>query len=239
MPVHLTGRMCDMHKIKKLAKRYKLKIIEDAAQSIGSRYKGKMSGAWGDIGCFSAHPLKNLNAIGDSGYLTTNSKKIYNYIYDLKNHGMTNRNVVRNFGYVSRMDNLQAAILNFRFSKLNKTIKARRENALLYRQFIKSKKVFIPENKFEEFNTFHTFVIQVPKRNELRKYLKKNKVETSIHYPRPIHLQPAAKFLNYKRGDFPATEKQSKRILTLPINQYIKIDQIKYISKLINNFYEK
>ena len=239
MPVHLTGRMCDMHKIKKIAKKYKLKIIEDAAQSIGSRYGGIMSGAWGDIGCFSAHPLKNLNAMGDSGYLTTNSKQIYKYISDLKNHGMTNRNIVRNFGYVSRMDNLQAAILNFRFSKLKKVIKIRRENASLYRQFIQSKKVFIPENKFEEFNTFHTFVIQVPKRNELRKYLKKNKVETSIHYPRPIHLQPAAKFLNYKRGDFPATEKQSKRILTLPINQYIKIDQIKYISKLINNFYEK
>ena len=239
MPVHLTGRMCDMHKIKKIAKKHNLKIVEDSAQSSGSAYKGIMSGAWGDIGCFSAHPLKNLNAMGDSGFLTTNSKKIYKYISDLKNHGMTNRNIVKNFGYVSRMDNLQAAILNFRFLKLKKIIRARRKNALLYRQSIKSKKVFMPENKSKEFNTFHTFVIQVPNRDGLKKYLKKNKVETSIHYPRPIHLQPAAKFLNYKKGDFPKTEKQSKRILTLPINQYLENSEIKYISKLIDNFYEK
>lgn len=239
MPVHLTGRMCNMYKIKEIAKKYKLKIVEDSAQAIGSKYKGIMSGAWGDIGCFSAHPLKNLNAIGDSGFLTTNSKKIYKYINDLKNHGMTNRNIVRNFGYVSRMDNLQAAILNFRFLKLKKIIRTRRENASLYKRFIKTKKVFIPENKSEEFNTFHTFVIQAPNRNGLKKFLKKKKVETSIHYPIPIHLQPASKFLNYKKGDFPETEKQSKRILTLPINQFLKVDQIKYISKLVNDFYKK
>ena len=115
MPVHLTGRMCKMDKIKKVANKYKIKIIEDAAQSIGSMYKNRKSGFFGDISCFSAHPLKNLNAIGDSGYLLTNSKNIYNKIQDLKNHGMSNRNVIRNFGYVSRMDNLQAAVLNYRF----------------------------------------------------------------------------------------------------------------------------
>jgi len=239
MPVHLTGRMCDMSKIKKIASKYKLKIVEDCAQSIGSSFKGIMSGAWGDVGCFSAHPLKNLNAVGDSGYLTTNSKKIYKYIADIKNHGMTNRNIVRNFGYVSRMDNLQAAILDFRILKLNNIIKKRRENSLLYKKFITSKKVFIPEDKKDEFNTYHTFVIQVPNRDKLRKYLEKNKIETSIHYPRPIHLQPAAKYMNYKKGDFPNTEKQSKRILTLPINQFLKAKQIKKISKLINDFYER
>ena len=123
--------------------------------------------------------------------------------------------------------------------KLKKIIRTRRENASLYKRFIKTKKVFIPENKSEEFNTFHTFVIQAPNRNGLKKFLKKKKVETSIHYPIPIHLQPASKFLNYKKGDFPETEKQSKRILTLPINQFLKVDQIKYISKLINDFYKK
>ena len=239
MPVHLSGRMCRMDEIISIAKKNNVFVIEDAAQSIGSKYLDKMSGSFGDFGCFSAHPLKNLNAIGDSGYLTTNSKKIFKYISDIKNHGMTNRNIVRNFGYVSRMDNLQAAILDFRFLKLNEIIKKRRENSLLYKKFITSTKVFIPKDKKEEFNTYHTFVIQVPNRDKLKNYLKKNKIETSIHYPRPIHLQPAAKFLNYKKGDFPITEKQSKTILTLPINQYLQKEQIIKISKLINYFYEK
>ena len=118
MPVHLTGRVCKMEKIVQIANKYNLKIVEDAAQAIGSKYNGMMSGSIGDIGCFSAHPLKNLNAIGDSGYLTTNSKRIYDLAKDLRNHGMTNRDRIKNFGYVSRMDNLQAAILNYRLSKL-------------------------------------------------------------------------------------------------------------------------
>jgi len=238
MPVHLTGRMCKMDKIKKVANKYKIKIIEDAAQSIGSLYKNRKSGFFGDISCFSAHPLKNLNAIGDAGYLLTNSKNIYNKIQDLKNHGMSNRNVIRNFGYVSRMDNLQAAVLNYRFKKLNKIIQRRRENAKNYVKYISTKKVFIPaENKFE-YNSYHTFVIQVPSRDRLKKYLEKSGIGTSIHYPVPIHLQPASKKLGYKKGSFPNTEKQAKRILTLPINQYIDKKMIKYISNKINKFFE-
>jgi len=118
MPVHLTGRMCEMDKIMKIARKYKLKVVEDAAQAIGSMHLNKKSGSIGDIGCFSAHPLKNLNALGDAGYLTTNSRKVADYIKNLRSHGMSNRNVVKNFGYVSRMDNLQASILNFRLKNL-------------------------------------------------------------------------------------------------------------------------
>ena len=115
MPVHLTGRMCEMDKINKISKKYNIPIIEDSAQSIMSSFKNKMSGSWGKIGCFSTHPLKNLNASGDGGFLTTNDKKIYEIIKNLRSHGMEDdRNNVKNFGYVSRMDNLQAAILNYR-----------------------------------------------------------------------------------------------------------------------------
>ena len=113
MPVHLSGRVCQMDKILKIANNKKIKIIEDSAQAIGSKYNKKLSGTFGDIGCFSAHPLKNLNAVGDAGYFITNSKKLYDLATDLKNHGMTNRNIVKNFGYVSRMDNLQAAVLDY------------------------------------------------------------------------------------------------------------------------------
>jgi dTDP-4-amino-4,6-dideoxygalactose transaminase len=237
MPVHLTGRVCQMDKILKIAKKYNIKIIEDAAQSIGSLYKNKKAGSLSDIGCFSAHPLKNLNAIGDGGYLTTNSKKIYDYIKRLRSHGMIDRNIVKSFGYVSRMDNLKAAILNFRIRNLNKIISTRRKNAQLYKNFIKTNHVYIPEEKKNEFNTYHTFVIQVPKRDILKEYLKKNGIETSIHYPIPIHLQPASKKLGFKKGDFPKTEIQAKKILTLPINQHLTLKQIKFISKKINNFF--
>ena len=121
MPVHLTGRMCEMDKINKIAKKYNISVIEDSAQSIMSGFKNKMSGSWGEVGCFSTHPLKNLNASGDGGFLTTNNKKIYHTIRNLRSHGMEeDRNNVKNFGYVSRMDNLQAKILNFRLKYLEK-----------------------------------------------------------------------------------------------------------------------
>jgi dTDP-4-amino-4,6-dideoxygalactose transaminase len=239
MPVHLTGRMCEMDKILKIAKKYNLKIVEDAAQSIGSMYMGKKSGSYGDIGCFSAHPLKNLNAIGDSGYLTTNSKKIYDYIKILRSHGMANRNVVKNFGYVSRMDNLQAAVLNYRLNNLNNLISKRRKNAKLYFKYLDKKNILLPNENVYEFNTYHTFVIQVSKRDKLKEYLLKNGINTSIHYPIPIHLQPAAKSFGHKKGDFKNTERQAKSILTLPVNQFLKEKQIILISKKINNFFNE
>ena len=238
MPVHLTGRVCDMERILKIAKKYNLQVLEDAAQAVGSKFAGKFSGTFGTIGCFSAHPLKNLNAIGDSGYLTTNSSKIANMILDLRNHGMTNRNVVKNFGYVSRMDNLQAAILNFRLDRLESVIKRRRKNVEIYLKNLNNNSIFVPKETNKEFNTYHTFVVQAPKRDSLKKYLKKNGVETAIHYPTPIHLQPAYKKLGYKKSYLPETIHQSKKIITLPINQFLKQKEIKKICKLINSFYE-
>ncbi len=240
MPVHLTGRMCSMDKIVNIGKKYNIPIIEDCAQSILSRYKKKMSGSWGDVGCFSAHPLKNLNASGDGGYLTTNNKLIYKKIKNLRTHGMNeSRDNVKNFGYVSRMDNLQAAILNYRLKNLKKNINIRRRNVKFYLNNLNLEKIYFPEEKIEEFNTYHTFVIQVKKRDELKKFLKKKGIDTAIHYPVPIHLQTASKYLNYKVGDFIETESQSKKILTLPINEYLSKKEILYICKTINHFYEK
>jgi len=235
MPVHLTGRVADMLKIVKIAKKYNLKIIEDSAQSIGSKLNNIYSGTFGDIGCFSAHPLKNLNAIGDAGYLITNNLKYYKKIKDLSNHGMTNRNKVKNFGYVSRMDNLQAAILKFKLSSLNKVILQRRKNFQIYKNNL-SNKIFFPLEKRNEYNSYHTFVIQVNKRDGLKKYLSRKGVDTSIHYPIPIHMQPAAKKLGYKKGDFPIAESQSKKIITLPIHQDLKEKEIIKICEFVNKF---
>ena len=240
LPVHLTGRCAEMEKIIKISKKYNIPIIEDAAQSVGSIYKNKPAGSFGEIGCFSAHPLKNLNAIGDSGYLTTNNKTIYKKTKDLINHGMTsNRNVVKKFGYVSRMDNLQGAVLNYRLKKLKKTISIRRQNAVYYKQYLDQNNIYIPKEEKYQFNTYHTFVIQVKQRDSLKKYLMKNGINTTIHYPTPIHLQPAAKFLKYKKGSFPMVESQAKKILTLPINQFLKKKDIYNICQCINKFYLK
>jgi dTDP-4-amino-4,6-dideoxygalactose transaminase len=238
MPVHLTGRMCSMDKIMNISKKYRIPVIEDGAQSILSKYKGKMSGSWGDIGCFSTHPLKNLNASGDGGFLTTNNKRIYDSIRNLRSHGMEeNRNNVKSFGYVSRMDAIQATILNFRINNLRSIIKKRRDNVNIYLKNLNLNNIFFPKEKKSEFNTYHTFVIQVDRRDELKKFLEKKGVGSAIHYPIPIHLQDCSKNLGYEKKSFPITENQSKRIISLPINQYLKEKEIIYISNLINKFY--
>jgi dTDP-4-amino-4,6-dideoxygalactose transaminase len=237
MPVHLTGRGCNMDPIMQIANKHGLTIVEDAAQAIGSKYKGKPSGSIGDVGCFSTHPLKNLNACGDGGFLTTNDEKIYAKANSLRNHGMADRDSVDNFGYVSRMDNLQAAILNYRLKKLDEIIDRRRQNAQSYLKYIETDEIFIPPEKEYEFNTYHTFVIQLKKRNELKEFLLKQGIEAAIHYPSPIHLQPAAKRLGYKLGDFPVTEKQAEMILTLPVNQSLGQSEIERICAAINDYY--
>ena len=239
MPVHLTGRIADMSKILNIGRKYNIPIIEDAAQSIGSLYKNRAAGSFGIVGCFSAHPLKNLNAIGDAGYLTTDNNRIYKAILDLRNHGMTNGNKVKQFGYVSRMDNLQAAVLSYRLEKLNEVIAKRRKNVEFYKKYLDLKNIFIPDEKEYEFNSYHTFVIQVNRRNQLKKYLQSKGIGTAIHYPIPIHLQLAARSLGYKKGSFKVAENQAKRILTLPINQYLGKEDIQRISNQINYFYMK
>ena len=237
MPVHLTGRMAKMDKIKFISEKYNIPIVEDAAQAIGSRYKNIPSGKWGEIGCFSTHPLKNLNGCGDGGFLVTDDDEIASKVKTMRNNGLVDRNIATRFGFVSRMDAVQATILKYRIKSLNKISEKRRENANSYRLELNSSKIFIPIDHELEFNTYHTFVIQVLDRDGLRNHLTNSGVETSIHYPIPIHLQPAASFLGHVKGDFPNTEEQANKILTLPINQFITHDHIVKISSLINKYY--
>ena len=236
MPVHLTGRMCKMDAILKIAKKYDLKIVEDAAQAVGSMFNGLPAGSLGDVGCFSTHPLKNLNACGDGGFLTTNDEEIYKKCKSYSNHGIVNRNNVERFGSVTRMDNLQAGILNYRLDKLEQVTQKRRSNAQKYIEGITNSDIFIPKEQKNEYNVYHTFVIQAKYRDELKKFLSKNNIDTAIHYPVPIHLQPAAKKLGYKYGNFPVTEKQSKEILTLPINQYLENNELERVINIVNKF---
>ena len=237
LPVHLSGRIVNMNKIMKIAKKYNIPVIEDAAQAIGSLYYNKPSGSFGKIGCFSTHPLKNLNACGDGGFITTNDKFISEQVNFLSSHGLVNRDKSTHFGFVSRMDSVQAAILDFRLTKLNDVIMKRRENAKFYFNNLNEKYIKLPLEEKYEFNTYHTFVIQIDKRNAMKNYLKENNINTAIHYPIPIHLQPAASKLGYKKGDFPIAEEQADRILSLPVHQFLTKTDLEKIVKTINNFF--
>ena len=238
MPVHLTGRICDMDAIGEIARRHGLKIVEDAAQSIGSTYRGRNAGSFGDVGCFSMHPLKNLNAAGDAGFLATADAAIAARIRKLRNHGMVDRDTIGEFGFVSRLDTLQAAILRIRLERLDSVIQRRRHNAALYRRLLDATHVYIPPERPETFDTFHTFVIQVDRRDALKAWLGDRKIGTAIHYPRPIHLQPAAERLGGRIGDLPVTERQATRILSLPIHQFLSEDDIAYVARSTNEFFE-
>lgn len=237
MPVHLTGRMADMTAIRAIAGRHGLLVIEDAAQSIGSSFDGMPAGAAGDIGCFSAHPLKNLNAAGDAGFVTLNDDEMAARLRRLRNHGMINRDTALEFGYVSRLDTLQAAILRMRLRRLGSVTARRRHNAERYRRLLRRREVFAPPCQAAEFNTFHTFVIQADRRDKLREHLLARGVQTSVHYPVPIHLQPAAAHLGHRKGDFPTVERQAERILSLPINQFISDADIDYVAGVVDEFY--
>lgn len=236
IPIHLTGKPADMEPILKLAKEYNLKVIEDAAQAIGAEYHGKKIGSLGDVGCFSMHPLKTLNACGDAGMVTTNNEKVYQTLMQLRNIGLKNRNESDLWGYNSRLDGLQAAILGVKIKYLEAWTKDRIKNAVYYIDNLKDI-VKTPALIKNERAVFHTFVIQAECRDELQKYLQKNGIETRVHYPIPIHLQRAAKKYGYKEGDYPVCERVVKRILTLPIYQGLSKNDLAYVVQKIRKFY--
>lgn len=238
---HLNGKMNEMRKISKIAKKYKITVVEDCAQSIGSSIYNKKSGSWGKVGCFSTHPLKNLNACGDGGFIVTNKRSFYEKAQKLINHGQEGRGLYNFFAHVSRMDAIQAVILNKRLKFLNNTIRIRRNNAKLYfsnlnQNFVKFN---LDDKKKKEFSTFHLFVIRCNFRDKLLKYLKSKNIETGIHYPVPIHKQKAFKLINKQKINLKITEEVSKKILSLPINEYLKKSDILKVCQRINEFYEK
>ncbi len=238
IPVHLTGRPADMDPIMNIAKKHNLHVIEDAAQSIGALYKGKKTGSFGVANCFSLHPLKTLNACGDGGMITTNDASLYQTLLQLRNIGLKNRVESDVWGYNSRLDTLQASILNIKFKYINNWIQQRRKNADYYRKNL-SDVVACPDEQKHEFCPYHLFVIQTDRRDELQAHLDKNGIETKIHYSIPIHLQKCAQSLGYKKGDFPVAEKQAERILSLPIYQTLTLKQMELIVRSIRKFFNK
>ena len=236
MPVHLTGKPCNMTKIMKIARKYNLRVIEDSAQAIQAKWKNKNVGSF-DIGAFSLHPLKNLSACGDAGVLTTNDKNVYEKIKLLINHGLKGRDIQEIIGYNSRIDELQASILNIKINYLNGITSKRRKNASLYSKLLKNIKgiLYTPYDSKDEFSVYHTFVIRVKNRDKLKTYLEKNDIEAKIHYPIPINKQKTYK---KERISLNNTNKFSKEILSLPIHQYLTLKQLKFVVKKIKEFYK-
>jgi len=238
VPVHLTGRPVRMNPILKLAQKYGIAAIEDAAQAVGARYYDQRVGSIGLAGCFSLHPLKNLSACGDGGILTTSDDKIYEYLIKARNHGLEDRNTCGSWGINSRLDSLQAAILLKKWSYLDAWTKARRANARYYRKHL-ANVVEVPQNTRNAYAVYHTFIIQTQYRDDLQIFLKRRGIDTRIHYPVPIHLQPAARALGYRRGDFPVAERQAQTILSLPIYPELTQDQLDWVVESIHEYFER
>ncbi|MEK7398065.1 MAG: DegT/DnrJ/EryC1/StrS family aminotransferase [Candidatus Poribacteria bacterium] len=236
LPVHLTGRPADITPIMEIAKKHNLYVIEDCAQAIGAKYKDKRVGGFGDIGCFSLHPLKNLNALGDGGVITTDREDIYEYLLKARNHGLRNRDECDFWSYNSRLDTIQAAVLKVKMKYIDEWTEKRRLNAAHYINNLKDI-VKVPVEKEYERSVYHTFVIQAERRDELKGFLASKGIDTKIHYPIPIHLQAAAHSLAYKEGDFPVAEQQAYRILSLPMYPELMQEHLEYVVSVIREFY--
>lgn len=238
IPVHLTGRPADMKPILEIAEQHDLYVIEDAAQAVGAEYHGKKVGSFGHANCFSLHPLKILNACGDGGAVTTDDEEIYTQLTQLRNIGLKNRDESDIWGYNSRLDTLQAAILNVKMKYLDEWIEKRRDNAKYYNKELKDY-VKVPEEKPFEKCVYQTYTLQANKRDGLQQFLADNGIDTKIHYPIPIHLQNVAEKLGYKKGSMPITEKLANSILALPSHQDLPADDRSYVAEKLKEFYEK
>ena len=230
MPVHLEGKMVDMVSIRAIASKYGLFVIEDAAQSIGSTFAGVAPGSFSDIACFSMHPLKNLNAVGDAGFIATNNSNYAERIARLRNHGQHIRNESDEFGFVSRLDSIQAAVLNIRIQDLEKNIVRRRHFAEIYSSELLNSDIDLPIVKSEVFHTFHLYVIELDNRDEVQNKLLSKGIETKVHYPKLITQQRAflARYPHFIQ-EFPIASQQVKRILSLPIHQHLSEEKIRFV----------
>jgi dTDP-4-amino-4,6-dideoxygalactose transaminase len=237
MPVHWVGRIANMDAVTEIAQRHGLKVIEDAAQAMGSYYKGRHGGTFGDCAAVSAHPLKNLNALGDGGFLLTNDDEIARKARLYRTHGLESRDNCVMFGVNSRLDVLNAEVLKFRLTRLKDVIDQRRRNANIYRSIIKPGHVFIPAEQAHEVVSYVMFIAQAEDRDRLQAYLAEHGVQTLVYYGMPLHLHVASQRYGYKRGDFPVAEAQCDRVLALPHMQYLSEDQVAYAAELVNKFY--
>ena len=239
LPVHFAGQPVDMPRIIEIMEKHNLDVVEDACQAIGAKINGKFCGTYGVLAGYSLHPLKNLNVWGDAGVIVTDSEEMLEKLRLMRNHGMINRNEYAFYAYNSRLDTLQAVVGNHLIKDKDWITETRIVHAKRYDEAFKgmSDYITIPPRSGNEECVYHLYMILVKNRDELNAYLKDKGIESKIHYPIPLHLQPASKNLGHQKGDFPVAEAQAKSLITLPAHQHLKSEEIEYTIEQVRQFY--
>ncbi len=239
VPVHWSGKPCDMDPIQAIAKKHNLHIVEDACHAITASYKGRPAGTYGTAGCFSMHPLKNLNVWGDGGLVVTNDLEFANKIRLLRNHGLRDRDHCDIFAYNSRLDTVQAVVADHLMDKLPLISQSRIANAQYMDKHLGAiKGVTIPTRDADDVRqVYHIYSLRFERRDELQKYLEAKGIDAKVHYPIPMHLQPAAAKYGHKAGDFPVAEAICKSVMSLPVHEFITRDQLDTMIEAVRDFY--
>lgn len=239
IPVHFAGEPVEMDMVMEVANKHGIAVIEDACQGVLAEYKGQMCGTIGLAGCFSLHPLKNLNCLGDGGVIVTNDEEVYKQIYKYRNHGLRDRDNVDFFGCNSRLDTLQAIFLNYLIKETKDTVGQRRANAKYYReQLLQIKGVAFPPERPHVNPCYHLFMFEVDEwhREGLLKFLNNNEIEAKVHYPVP--LQGVLKLCGYTKDDFPQAFHQSDRIISIPTDEHISKEEQDFVILKVKEFME-
>jgi dTDP-4-amino-4,6-dideoxygalactose transaminase len=238
VPVHLYGQSCDMTSILRLARKYKLVVVEDNAQSQGAMFDGMRTGSMGHCSATSFYPVKNLGSLGDGGAITTSDGDLSEKLRQLRNYGSLSRSVYDLVSGNSRLDELQAAILSVKLKYLEQWNRERQEIASAYKNSLMGiDDLILPTQHPSSTHVFHLFVIRTPRRNDLAAFLEKKGIGTTVHYPVPAHLQPAYTALGYQRGAFPLTEEIADTCLSLPIWPGMQQDQISCVTEAVRSFF--
>ncbi len=237
IPVHLFGQAAQMKPIMEMAQRHSLFVIEDAAQAIGAVQDGTKCGSFGEFGCFSFYPTKNLGGFGDGGLVTTNNEELAEKVKILRNHGQNPTYFYKMIGGNFRLDGIQGAVLNVKLRYLDQWNERRRQNAALYDEYFTDSLIKPPKIDPNNFSIYHQYTITAPERDRLQKFLSENKIGSAIFYPKPLHLQECFSYLGYKEGDLAVAERLCKEVLSLPIYPELTPGQIEYIAQKVFEFY--
>jgi dTDP-4-amino-4,6-dideoxygalactose transaminase len=237
LPVHLYGACAEMGPIIERASARGIPVIEDAAQAVGAEWMGRRAGALATVGCFSFFPTKNLGGFGDGGMLTTDDEELSRKLKALRIHGSFEKYTHQWPGMNSRLDALQAAVLDVKLDHLDDWTRARQRNAALYRELLSGVVTTPAAQPYQTNHVYNQFVIRCARRDELRAFLAESGVGTEVYYPLPLHLQPALANFGYKAGDFPVSEELAKEVLALPIFAELTGEEITMVAGLIREFY--
>ena len=234
--VHLYGQASNMDEIMEVARKYGLKVVEDCAQSHGASFKGKMTGTFGDIGCFSFYPSKNLGAFGDAGGIVTDDPMLAEQVRVFRNYGSEKRYYNRVVGTNSRLDEIQAGLLRVKLAHIRELEEEKRNICERYLQNLKNSKIVLPKIREGATHIWHQFVIRCEEREKLIEYLNNKEIGTIIHYPIPPHLSEAYRYLSIKKGSLPITEKYAETVLSLPLYNGMTEEEQEYVIESINAF---